>query len=40
MPTACLVLPTADRAQLAQVVSNGNTPQKLALRASVAHYRF
>lgn len=35
MPTACLVLPTADRAQLAQVVANGNTPQKLALRASV-----
>lgn len=35
MPTACLVLPTTDRAQLAQVVANGNTPQKLALRASV-----
>ena len=35
MPTACLVVPPADRAQLAQVVANGNTPQKLALRASV-----
>lgn len=34
-PTVCVVLPPADRAQLAQVVANGNTPQKLALRASV-----
>jgi transposase len=35
MPTACLVLSPTDRAQLAQVVANGNSPQKLALRASV-----
>jgi transposase len=35
MPTVCVVLPAADRAQLAQIVANGNTPQKLALRASV-----
>jgi len=34
-PTVCVVLPIADRAQLAQVVANGNTPQKLALRATV-----
>ena len=35
MPTLCVVLPAADRAQLAQVVANGNTPQKLAVRASI-----
>ena len=34
-PTVCVVLPPADRAQLARVVANGNTPQKRALRASV-----
>jgi transposase len=34
-PTVCVVLPPADRAQLARVVANGNTPQKLALRATV-----
>src|SRR5262249_1113417 len=35
MPLVCVVLPRADRAQLAQVVANGNTPQKLAVRASI-----
>lgn len=35
LPTVCVVLPPADRAQLARVVANGNTPQKLALRASI-----
>src|SRR5829696_1103605 len=35
VPTLCVVLPAADRAQLAQVVANGNTPQKLAVRASI-----
>ena len=35
MPTLCVVLPAADRAQLSQVVANGNTPQKLAVRASI-----
>jgi len=34
-PTVCVVLPAADRAQLARVVVNGNTLQKLALRATV-----
>ena len=28
-------MPPADRAQLNQIVANGNTPQKLALRARV-----
>jgi transposase len=35
MPTLCVVLPPADRAQLADVVANGNTPQKLAVRAQI-----
>ena len=35
MPIVCVVLPASDRAQLAQVVANGNTPQKLAVRASI-----
>lgn len=35
MPRVCVVLPASDRAQLARVVVNGNTPQKLAVRASV-----
>jgi hypothetical protein len=29
------VLPTADFAQLTDVVTNGNTPQKLAVRARI-----
>ena len=32
-PKLCVVLPPADRAQLTDVVANGNTPQKLAVRA-------
>ena len=35
MPTLCVVLPPADRAQLADVMANGNTPQKLAVRARI-----
>ncbi|OFV90557.1 MAG: DDE endonuclease [Acidobacteria bacterium RIFCSPLOWO2_12_FULL_65_11] len=35
MPTLCVVLPPADRAQLVDVVANGNTPQKLAVRAQI-----
>ena len=35
MPKLCVVLPPADRAQLADVVANGNTPQKLAVRARI-----
>ena len=35
MPTLGVGLPAADRAQVAQVVANGNTPQKLAGRASL-----
>ena len=35
MPTLCLVLPAADRAQLTDVVVNGNTPQKLVVRARI-----
>ena len=35
MPTLCLVLPPADRAQLAHLVAHGDTPQKVAVRASV-----
>ena len=35
MPTLCVVLPPADRAQLADVAANGNTPQKLAVRARI-----
>jgi transposase len=34
-PTLCVVLPAAERAQLAQIVANGNTPQKLAVRARI-----
>jgi transposase len=34
-PTLCVVLPVADRAQLADVLANGNTPQKLAVRARI-----
>jgi len=33
MPTLCVVLPAPDRAQLRALVANGNTPQKLAVRA-------
>ncbi|MQA29120.1 MAG: hypothetical protein GEU82_04670, partial [Luteitalea sp.] len=35
MPRLCVVLPAADRAQLAHVVADGNTPQTLAVRASI-----
>jgi transposase len=35
MPKLCVVLPPADRAQLTDVVANGNTPQKLAVRAQI-----
>jgi transposase len=35
MPKLCVVLPPADRAQLADVVANGNTPQKLAVRTRI-----
>ena len=35
MPTLCVVLPPADCAQLAHLVANGQTPQKLAVRASI-----
>ena len=35
MPTVCVLLPPADRAQLTDVVANGNTPQKLAVRARI-----
>jgi transposase len=35
MPTLCVVLPAADRAQLRTIVANGNTPQKLAVRAQI-----
>ena len=35
MPTLCVVLPRADRAQLAHLVAQGQTPQKLAVRASL-----
>ena len=35
VPTVCVVLPPADRAQLADVMANGNTPQKLAVRARI-----
>ena len=35
MPKLCVVLPPADRAQLADVVANGNTPQKLSVRARI-----
>jgi hypothetical protein len=32
-PKLCVVLPTADRAQLSALVANGNTAQKIAVRA-------
>jgi transposase len=35
MPRLCIVLPPADRAQLTTIVANGNTPQKLAVRARI-----
>lgn len=35
MPILCVVLPPADRAQLSDIVANGNTPQKLAVRARI-----
>jgi transposase len=35
MPRLCVVLPPADRALLTDVVANGNTPQKLAVRARI-----
>ena len=35
LPTLCVVLPPADRAQLVDVLANGNTPQKLAVRAQI-----
>lgn len=35
MPTLSVVLLTADRAQLRALVANGNTPQKLAVRAQI-----
>ena len=34
-PQICVVLPVWDRAQLMAVVANGNTPQKLAVRARI-----
>jgi transposase len=34
-PLLCVVLPPADRAQLTAIVANGNTPQKLAIRARI-----
>ena len=35
MPKLCVVLPPAGRAQLATIVANGNTPQKLVVRARI-----
>lgn len=35
MPTLCVVLPAPDHAQLRAIVANGNTPQKLAVRAHI-----
>lgn len=35
IPKLCVMLPPADRAQLADVLANGNTPQKLAVRARI-----
>ena len=34
-PKLCVVLPPTDRAQLSAIVSNGNTAQKVALRARI-----
>ena len=33
MPKVCIVLPPTDRAQLTAIVGNGNTSQKIAVRA-------
>lgn len=35
LPTCCVLVSSADRAQLRRIVANGNTPQKLATRACV-----
>jgi transposase len=35
LPTCCVLVSSTDRAQLRQIVSNGNAPQKLATRACV-----
>ena len=35
MPKVCVVLAPTDRAQLAAIVGNGKTPQKIALRARI-----
>jgi transposase len=35
MPMLCVVLPPAERAQLTDVVANGNTPQKVGVRARI-----
>jgi transposase len=35
MPTFCVVLPAPDQGQLRAIVANGNTPQKLAVRAYI-----
>ncbi len=35
MPKVCLVLPPTDRAQLTAIVGNGNTSQKIAVRARI-----
>jgi transposase len=35
MPKLCVVLPAADRAQLATLAARGTTPQKLAIRARI-----
>src|ERR1700687_3068117 len=32
-PTLCVVIPATDRAQLAAIAANGNTAQKIAIRA-------
>ena len=34
-PKLCVVLSLADRAQLTDIVANGNTPQKLAVRCEL-----
>ena len=35
VPRLCLIVPAADRAQLADVAANGNTAQKIAVRAQL-----
>jgi transposase len=35
VPRLCLILPAADRAQWADVAANGNTAQKIAVRAQL-----